>query len=100
MRRLWPYFLMVFLLFVAAYFWVEINPARQYGFGAGILHGFFGVQNLVLSWFTERDVWAPANTGRGYTAGFWIGLFVVPFLVRNILRVVFFILGERYSKVP
>jgi hypothetical protein len=98
--RMWPYVLMVFLLFAAAFFWVEIDPAREHGFGAGILHGFFGVQNLVLSWFTEREVWAPVNTGRGYTAGFWIGLFVVPFLVRNTLGAVIFILRQRYSKVP
>lgn len=97
--RMWPHVLMIALLLAAAFFWGEIDPVREHGFGAGILHGFFGMQNLVLSWFTEREVFAPANTGRGYTAGFWTGLFVVPFLVRNVLGALLFILKQRYSKV-
>lgn len=76
------------LLFVVAWFWVVIDPAREYGFGAGVLHGFFGVQNAVLSWFSDHLYWAPLNTGRGYTAGFYVGLFVVPFLIRNVIRVI------------
>jgi hypothetical protein len=92
MRFLWPHLLVLALLIAVAFFWVEIDPAREYGFGAGILHGFFGIQNLILFCFTDREVWAPLNTGRGYTVGFWIGLFVVPFLIRNTLEIVYLIL--------
>ena len=96
---MWLVLLLIAILFAIAFFWAEIDPAREYGFGAGVLHGFFGVQNAILSWFTGREVWAPLNTGRGYTAGFWVGLLVIPFLTRNIIRALLFILRERYSKV-
>jgi hypothetical protein len=95
MRLLWPHLLMVALLIVAAFFWVEIDPAREYGFGAGVLHGFFGIQNLILFGFTSREVWAPLNTGCGYTAGFWVGLFLVPFLIRTTLEIVYIVLKRR-----
>jgi asparagine N-glycosylation enzyme membrane subunit Stt3 len=84
--------LLLAALIAIAYFWVEINPAREYGFGGGVLHGFFGVQNLILFCFTEREVWAPTNTGRGYTAGFYVGLFVLPFLIRNTIRAILYVL--------
>lgn len=84
--------LLVAVLFAIAFFWVEIDPAREYGFGGGVLHGLFGFQNLVLFCFTEREVWAPLNTGRGYTVGFYVGLFVVPFLVRNTIRAIIYVL--------
>jgi hypothetical protein len=84
--------LLVAVIFAIAFFWVEIDPAREYGFGGGVLHGFFGVQNLILFCFTEREVWAPVNTGRGYTAGFYVGLFVLPFLVRNLIRAIIYVL--------
>jgi len=84
--------LLLAALIAIAYFWVEINPAREYGFGRGVLHGFFGMQNLILFCFTEREVWAPVNTGRGYTAGFYVGLFVLPFLVRNLIRAILYVL--------
>lgn len=84
--------LLVALLIAIAYFWVEIDPAREYGFGGGVLHGFFGIQNTILFCFTDREVWAPVNTGRGYTAGFYVGLFVLPFLVRNTIKVILIIL--------
>lgn len=84
--------LLVAVLIAIAYFWVEIDPAREYSFGGGVLHGFFGFQNLILFCFTEREVWAPTNTGRGYTAGFYVGLFVLPFLVRNTIRAVLYVL--------
>ena len=80
--------LLVVVLIAIAFFWVEIDPAREYGFGGGVLHGFFGFQNLILFCFTEREVWAPLNTGRSYTVGFYVGLFVLPFLVRNVIRVI------------
>ena len=87
------------LVFAAAFVWGEIDPAREHGFGGGVLHGFFGMQNMVFFCFTDREVFAPVNTGRGYTAGFWIGLFVVPFVVRNILGAAIYVLRERYSKI-
>lgn len=97
--RMWPVLLLVAALFAVAFFWVEIDPTREYGFGGGVLHGLFGVQNLILAWPTGREVWAPSNTGRSYTWGFYVGLFVVPFLTRNIIRGVIFILRQKYSKV-
>jgi hypothetical protein len=80
--------LLITAFFSVAFFWVEIDPVREYGFGGGVLHGFFGFQNLILFCFTEREVWAPTNTGGGYTAGFYVGLFVLPFLTRNIIRAI------------
>ncbi|MFL6199690.1 MAG: hypothetical protein ACJ76J_10965 [Thermoanaerobaculia bacterium] len=85
-------FLLLAALFAVAFFWAEIDPAREYGFGGGVLHGFFGVQNLILSWPTGREIWAPTNTGRRYTAGFYVGLFVIPFLTRNLIRAILFVL--------
>lgn len=90
--RLRLHLLLVAVLMAIAYFWVEIDPAREYGFGGGVLHGFFGIQNTILFCFTEREVWAPLNTGRGYTAGFYVGLFVLPFLVRNTIRAILYML--------
>ena len=90
--RMWPYLLVMAVLLVVAFFWVEIDPVREYGFGGGVLHGFFGMQNLVLFCFTDREVWAPSNTGRGYTAGFYIGLFLIPALIRNTIEIVVLIL--------
>lgn len=84
--------LLIALLIAIAYFWVDIDPAREYGFGGGVLHGFFGIQNTILFCFTDREVWAPVNTGRGYTAGFYVGLFVLPFLVRNTIRAILYML--------
>jgi hypothetical protein len=84
--------LLAAILIAIAYFWVDIDPAREYGFGGGVLHGFFGMQNLILFCFFEREVWAPLNTGRGYTAGFYVGLFVLPFLVRNTIRAILYAL--------
>lgn len=84
--------LLLAILFAIAFFWAEIDPAREYGFGGGVLHGFFGVQNLILAWPTGREIWAPTNTGRGYTAGFYVGLFVIPFLTRNLIRAILFAL--------
>jgi hypothetical protein len=92
--RMWPALLLVAAVFVAAFFWAEIDPAREYGFGGGVLHGFFGIQNTIFFWFTEREVWAPSNTGRGYTAGFYVGLFVLPFLTRNIIRAIIYVLRQ------
>ena len=98
--RLRLYLLLVAILFAIAFFWVDIDPTREYGFGGGVLHGFFGFQNLILFCFMDREVWAPTNTGGGYTAGFYVGLFAIPFLVRNTLEIVVWILRDRYSKVP
>lgn len=87
--------LLVAILIAIAFFWVEIDPSREYGFGGGVLHGFFGFQNLILSWFTDHAYWAPLNTGRGYTTGFYVGLFVIPFLIRNTIRAALFILRQK-----
>jgi hypothetical protein len=84
--------LLAAILMAIAFFWVDIDPTREYGFGGGVLHGFFGFQNLILFCFTEREVWAPTNTGLGYTAGFYVGLFVLPFLVRNLIRAIIYVL--------
>ena len=84
--------LLVAVLIAIAFFWVEIDPSREYGFGGGVLHGFFGVQNLILFCFTDHEVWAPLNTGWGYTAGFYVGLFVIPFVVRNTIRAIIYVL--------
>ncbi len=84
--------LLLAALFAVAFFWVEIDPAREYGFGGGVLHGFFGFQNLILSWPTGREVWAPSNTGHGYAGGFYVGLFVLPVLTRNLIRAVLYAL--------
>lgn len=84
--------LLALLLIAIAYFWVDIDPSREYGFRGGVLHGFFGFQNLILFCFTDREVWAPLNTGHGYTAGFYVGLFVLPFLVRNTIRAILYAL--------
>ena len=84
--------LLAALLIAIAYFWVDIDPSREYGFGGGVLHGLFGIQNTILFCFTDREVWAPLNTGRGYTVGFYVGLFVLPFFVRNTIRAITYIL--------
>lgn len=94
------FILLVLAILVAiAFFVARIDPTHQYGFGGGVLHGFFGVQNMILWLFTRREIWAPMNTGRGYTAGFYAGVFVLPFLVRNTIRAALSILRQRYSKV-
>ena len=84
--------LLVAVLIAIAFFFVAIDPSHEYGFGGGVLHGFFGFQNLILFCFTEREFWAPLNTGRGYTVGYYVGLFVLPFLVRNTIRAIIYIL--------
>jgi hypothetical protein len=89
MRRV---LLLVAVIFAIAFFFVEIDPSHEYGFGGGVLHGLFGFQNLVFFCFTEREVWAPLNTGRGYTVGFYLGVFVVPFLIRNTIRAILYML--------
>ena len=93
-------FLALVILVAIAFFVARIDPTREYGFGGGVLHGFFGIQNSILWLFTRREIWAPVNTGRGYTAGFYAGVFVLPFLTRNTIRAAIFIFRQRYSKVP
>lgn len=90
--RMWPYLLVMAGLLAVAFFWVVIDPMREYGFGGGVLHGFFGMQNLVLFCFTDHEYWAPSNTGRGYSAGFYIGLFVIPAVIRNTIEIAVMIL--------
>jgi hypothetical protein len=93
--RMWPHLLVMAALLVVAFFWVVIDPVREYGFGGGVLHGFFGMQNLILFCFTDHELWAPSNTGRGYTAGFYVGLFLIPAVIRTTIEIVVFILKRR-----
>lgn len=78
---------LVALLFILAYFWAEIEPERSYGFGGALLHGLFWTQNAILSLFTGRYLWAPANTGWSYTAGFIVGTTVIPWFIRTVIEV-------------
>jgi hypothetical protein len=86
--KLWPHWLFIAFLFLIAYFWIIIDPAHTYGFGGAILHGLFWFQNAVLALFTEREYWAPLNTGWGYQIGFVIGVAVIPFIVKTSLEII------------
>lgn len=90
--RLWPFWLFAAFLVLFTYFWVIIDPARTYGFGSAILHGFFWYQNAFLAIFTSREYWAPLNTGWGYNIGFFIGLIVIPFIIKTSLEILVMIL--------
>jgi hypothetical protein len=79
---------LVAALFMLAYFWARIEPEQSYGFGGALLHGLFCTQNAVLSLFTGRYLWAPVNTGWGYTAGFMIGATVIPWFIRTALELI------------
>jgi hypothetical protein len=92
--RLWPVYPLLILLFLIAFFWVDIDPAHTYGFAGAMAHGFFCVQNGILALFTGRHVWAPLNTGGWYTAGYMVGTTVLPFTVRTILEVIIALLKD------
>jgi hypothetical protein len=92
--RLWPFWLLAALLILFAYFWVIIDPTHTYGFGSAILHGFFWYQNAFLAIFTEREYSAPLNTGWGYNIGFFIGLIVIPFIIKTSLEIVIMIVRD------
>lgn len=74
------------LLLVVAYYWVKIDPDHRYGFWAGLLHGYVWPHNLILSWVTGRYVWAPLNTGFGYSVAFILGV-VTPHVAGFALKV-------------
>lgn len=77
-----------FSLFLAiAYFWIRVEPGLTYGFGSAILHGWFWAHNWILSWFIDRYIWAPSNSGIGYTLGFIIGV-IIPFALSLIGRII------------
>ncbi|MCL4304127.1 MAG: hypothetical protein KJ077_51055 [Anaerolineae bacterium] len=82
-----PLIVLAIVLLMVAYFWVEIDPAHTYGFGSALLHGFFWIQNGILTWFTGRYAWAPTNTGLWYYIGYWIGAIAVPFSIRTALQI-------------
>lgn len=86
------YFLFLFVLtlimFILAGYTAWIDPAITYGFGGGIKHGFFGVQNGIISLFSEREYYAPLHTG-AYLWGYWVGLFLIP----GIIKIIFEVLG-------
>lgn len=73
--------LIVIALFIIAYAWVVIDPAVTYGLDAAIVHGFFWVQNGLISLVTQRYYWAPKNVGLWYSVGYFIGATVIPFLI-------------------
>jgi hypothetical protein len=72
---------------VVALFFVKIDPNVVYGFGPAVLHGLFGIPNLILMPFTDNVAAAPKNTGFSYTAGYVVGLCVIPWVVRQVLKV-------------
>lgn len=53
----------------------QIGDDRSFGFGHGLLNGYFAVPTLVVSLFNDSwAVYAPVNNGNGYAAGFLFGL--------------------------
>lgn len=82
------------VLFVVAYYWVRIDPARTYGFGGGIAQGYVWLHNWILSWFDGRAVWAPQNSGAWYTLGFVFGV-LLPLVIDNLFRVIQRWISER-----
>ncbi len=81
-------FVLAFIMFILAAYTAWIDPAITYGFWPGIKHGFFAVQNGFIGLFSGREYYAPLVTG-GYRWGYWIGLFLIP----GIIRIVFEVLG-------
>lgn len=84
----WIWFtLLIVLGFVIAYFYVLISSEQQYGFWSAMAHGFFVVQNGILSLFDGREVWAPLNTGWWYSIGYTVGMVLVPGFVRLVFEI-------------
>lgn len=84
------YFLFLFVLtvimFILATYIAWIDPTITYGLRGGIKHGFFAVQNGIISLFSGREYYAPLHTG-WYRWGYWIGLFLIPGLIKIILEI-------------
>lgn len=78
---LWQFWLIGLAMLGLAYFVAGISPDYSYGFGSGVLHGFFVLQNYLLSFFDHRHTRAPLNSGFGYAAGYYIGFLVIPLLI-------------------
>ncbi len=91
---LWPHLLFLAGMMVIAFFFVRIDPNVTYGFGPAVLHGLFGIPNLLLTPFTNHVAAAPKNTGFWYNAGFMVGLCVIPALVRQVLEIAVMIFKE------
>lgn len=86
------YFLFLFviaaIMFILAGYVAWINPIENYGFWSGIKHGFFAMQNGIIGLFSGREYYAPLQTG-WYRWGYWIGLFLIP----GIIKIIFEVLG-------
>lgn len=74
-------FVLVMIMFILAANVAWIDPEQTYGFGGGIKHGFFAVQNGIIGLFTGREYEAPLHT-KGYRWGYWLGLFLIPGLIK------------------
>ncbi len=91
---LWPHLLFLAGMTVIAFFFVRIDPQVVYGFAPAVLHGLFGIPNLILTPFTDHVAAAPKNTGLSYNAGFVVGLCVIPWLVRQAFEVALLVFRE------
>lgn len=91
---LWPHLLFLAGMTAIAFFFVRIDPNVVYGFGPAIIHGLFGIPNLILTPFTDHVATAPKNTGLSYNLGFGVGLCVIPWLVQQVLEVGVFLFRE------
>jgi hypothetical protein len=91
---LWPHLLFLAGMTVIAFFFVRIDPNVAYGFQPAILHGLFGIPNLILTPFTDHVAAAPKNTGFSYNLGYVVGLCVIPWLVRQALELALLLFKE------
>lgn len=81
-------FIITLIMFILAGYTAWIDPTVTYGFWSGIKHGFFGLQNGIIALFSGREYYAPLHT-TGYRWGYWIGLFLIP----GLIKIVFEVLG-------
>ncbi len=86
-RWIWIGALIAFWLIIA-YVYVWIDPQQVYGFGGAIGHGFFVVQNGLLSLIDGRVAFAPQNNGWWYNIGYTVGMVLVPGVVRLLWEIV------------
>jgi hypothetical protein len=91
---LWPHVLFLAAMTVVAFFFVRIDANTVYGFGPAVLHGLFGIPNLILTPFTGHVAAAPKNTGLSYNVGFAVGLCVIPWVVRHLLEAALLLFKE------
>ena len=86
-------FMLVLIMFILAAYTAWIDPATTYGFWPGIKHGFFAVQNGFIGLFTGREYYAPLFRS-GYRWGYWVGLFLIPGLIKLVFEVLGIVVGE------